>query len=104
MALDPGTGDGPYLDLLATLLPPLLDRVRPDLVLYNAGVDPHHADRLGRLSLTSEGLRARETLVLDACRRRGLPLACVVGGGYSTDIDELVRRHAILHEVIVGTG
>ena len=104
VALDPGTGDGPYLDLLATLLPPLLDRVRPDLVLYNAGVDPHHADRLGRLSLTSEGLRARETLVLDACRRRGLPLACVVGGGYSTDIDELVRRHAILHEVIVGTG
>jgi acetoin utilization deacetylase AcuC-like enzyme len=101
VALDPGTEDRPYLDLLEAVLPPLLDRTRPDLVLYNAGVDPHRDDRLGRLALTSGGLRARDSLVLAACRARGLPLACVVGGGYSTDIEELVRRHAILHEVIV---
>jgi acetoin utilization deacetylase AcuC-like enzyme len=100
VALDPGAGDRPYLDLLETLLPPLLDRARPDLVLYNAGVDPHRDDRLGRLALTSEGLRERDSLVLAVCRSRGLPLCCVVGGGYSTDIEELVRRHAILHEVI----
>lgn len=102
VSLDPGTGDRPYIELLGAVLPPLLDRARPDLVLYNAGVDPHRDDRLGRLALTGEGLRARETLVLAACRERGLPLCCVVGGGYSTDIEELVRRHAILHEVIAG--
>ena len=100
VALDPGTEDGPYLELLEAVLPPLLERARPNLVFYNAGVDPHRADRLGRLALTDAGLRARDAFVIRACRRRGLPLACVIGGGYSTDIEELVRRHAILHEVI----
>jgi acetoin utilization deacetylase AcuC-like enzyme len=104
VALDPGTGDELYLAMLEAVLPLLLDRIRPDLVFYNAGVDPHESDRLGRLALTDHGLRAREALVLRACLDRGLPLACVVGGGYSSDIEELVRRHAVLHEVIVGLG
>ena len=73
---------------------------RPDLVFYNAGVDPHVDDRLGRLALTDAGLAERERLVLAACRRRGLPLACVVGGGYADDLDVLARRHALLHEAI----
>jgi len=104
VALDPGTDDVPYLEALAAVLPPLLDRTRPDLAFYNAGVDSHHADRLGRLALTSEGLRERDAYVIEACREHSVPLACVVGGGYSDDIEELVRRHAILHEVVVGLG
>ena len=104
IALDPGTGDELYLAMLEAVLPPLLERVRPDLVFYNAGVDPHESDRLGRLALTDRGLKAREAFVLRTCLDRGLPLACVVGGGYSSDIEELVRRHAVLHEVIVGLG
>lgn len=99
VALDPEIGDGTYLGLLDALLPPLLDRVRPDLVFYNAGVDPHRDDRLGRLALSDAGLAAREAMVLEACRCRGLPLACVVGGGYAPSLDALVARHAILHEV-----
>ena len=43
-------GDADYLATIDGLLPPLLDRVRPDLVFYNAGVDPHDDDRLGRLA------------------------------------------------------
>jgi acetoin utilization deacetylase AcuC-like enzyme len=104
IALDPGTGDELYLAMLEAVLPSLLERVRPDLVFYNAGVDIHEADRLGRLALTDRGLKAREAFVLRTCLDRGLPLACVVGGGYSSDIEELVRRHAVLHEVIVGLG
>jgi acetoin utilization deacetylase AcuC-like enzyme len=99
VALDAGIGDRDYLAVLGALLPPLLDRLRPDLVFYNAGVDPHEADRLGRLALTDQGLAEREALVLEACRRRGLPLACVVGGGYAPTLEELVARHAILHRV-----
>ena len=102
LALDPGVGDADYLAALDGLLPAVLDRARPDLVFYNAGVDPHVDDRLGRLALTDAGLAERERLVLAACRARGLPLACVVGGGYATDLDLLARRHAILHEAIVG--
>ena len=100
VALDAEVGDADYLDLLDGLLPALLDRVRPDLVLYNAGVDPHRDDRLGRLALTDAGLAERERLVLDAVRSRGLSLACVVGGGYADDLDLLARRHALLHEAI----
>ncbi|MGD9510742.1 MAG: histone deacetylase [Geminicoccaceae bacterium] len=100
VALDAEVGDAAYLELLDRLLPALLDRVRPELVFYNAGVDPHHDDRLGRMALTDAGLAERERLVLGAVRSRGLPLACVVGGGYAEDLDLLARRHALLHEAI----
>jgi acetoin utilization deacetylase AcuC-like enzyme len=99
IALDPDVCDADYLATLASTLPALLDRVRPDLVFYNAGVDPHRDDRLGRLALTDAGLADRESLVLESCRRRGLPLACTVGGGYAPTIEALVARHAILHQV-----
>lgn len=102
LALDPGLTDRPYLETLEAALAPLLDRVRPGLVFYNAGVDPHRDDRLGRLGLSDDGLRQRELLVLDACRRRGVALAGVMGGGYADDLDTLVRRHAMLHEAIAG--
>ena len=101
LALDAGTGDADYLAAVAGLVPALLDRVRPDLVFYNAGVDPHGDDRLGRLAMTDAGLAERERLVLAACRARGVPVACVVGGGYAEDLDRLARRHALLHEAIL---
>ena len=101
LALDAGTGDADYLATVDGLLPALLDRVRPDLVFYNAGVDPHGDDRLGRLAMTDAGLAERERLVLAACRARGVPVACVVGGGYAEDLDRLARRHALLHEAIL---
>jgi acetoin utilization deacetylase AcuC-like enzyme len=100
VALDAGVGDAQYLAVVESLLPSVLDRVRPDLVFYNAGVDPHVDDRLGRLALSDEGLAERERCVLSACRARGLPLACVVGGGYAENLDVLARRHALLHEAI----
>lgn len=96
IALDPGTGDAAYLELLDSLLPTLLASHRPDLVFYNAGVDPHRDDRLGRLALSDTGLAARDRRVLETCARRRVPLACVIGGGYAHDLDTLVARHAIL--------
>lgn len=100
LALDPGVGDADYLAALTSLLPGVLDRVQPDLVFYNAGVDPHVDDRLGRLALSDAGLAEREAYVLAACGARGLPLTCVVGGGYADDLDQLAHRHAILHRQI----
>ena len=71
-------------------------RERPPfgLVFYNAGVDVTEGDRLGRLALSAAGLRAREGLVLGRVRAAGLPVAVVMGGGYSTDPEELAARHA----------
>jgi acetoin utilization deacetylase AcuC-like enzyme len=92
-----GMEDDAYLASLAEHLPGLLTQVQPDLVLYDAGVDPHHADLLGKLALTDAGLYRRDRYVLEACTRAGIPTACVIGGGYSRDIDALARRHALVH-------
>ena len=99
LALDAGLEDDAYLRLLADHLPGLLEDMRPDLVFFNAGVDPHRDDRLGRLALTDDGLLRRERLVLQACLGAGVPVAGVIGGGYAPDLDHLARRHAILHRV-----
>lgn len=94
VALADGTEDAAYLDALAEHLPGLLERVQPDLVLYQAGVDPHRNDRLGRLALSDEGLTARDRYVVAQARRRGIPVASALGGGYGDDQREVARRHA----------
>lgn len=97
VALEDGTDDAAYLARLDTVLPELLARVKPDLVFFNAGVDPHADDKLGRLSLSDAGLAARERRVLGACLARDVPVVGVIGGGYDADVDRLAARHAILH-------
>jgi acetoin utilization deacetylase AcuC-like enzyme len=96
VGLADGTEDDGYLAALADHVPRLLDALAPDLVFYNAGVDPHADDKLGRLSLSDDGLRRRDRLVVEAARSRGVPLVAVIGGGYASDIEALARRHAIV--------
>lgn len=97
--LPEGMEDEDYLQTLADYLPDLLSQVKPDLVFYDAGVDVHLGDRLGKLALTDRGLLCREMQVLSTCLSRGYPVACVIGGGYADDFDALVYRHSILHRV-----
>jgi acetoin utilization deacetylase AcuC-like enzyme len=92
-----GLEDDEYLKTLARYLPDLLDRVRPDLVLYDAGVDPHVCDLLGKLALTDNGIFDRDLQVLNTCVSQGYPVACVIGGGYAKDMPSLVYRHSLLH-------
>jgi acetoin utilization deacetylase AcuC-like enzyme len=99
LSLDAGLEDAAYLALLAEHLTGLLEDLRPDLVFFDAGVDPHVDDRLGRLALTADGLERRERLVLGTCLKAGVPVAGVVGGGYAPDLEQLVRLHAILPRV-----
>lgn len=95
--LPPGTGDQAYLDALAPALGQALAAGPYDLAFYNAGVDVHAADRLGKLALSDAGIAARDHLVLTTLRGAGLPVAGVIGGGYMDDVPALARRHAILH-------
>jgi acetoin utilization deacetylase AcuC-like enzyme len=92
--LPDGMDDAAYLALLAAELPPLLDSLAPDLVLFQAGVDPHAEDRLGRLALTDTGLAARDAYVVTECARRGIAIASTLGGGYGADRMTIARRHA----------
>ncbi len=93
--LEDGVEDQGYLAAVGEVLPSLLDRFQPELVFYNAGVDPHRDDRLGRLCLSDIGLLQRDHLVFDACLRRQIPVASVIGGGYDA-LDPLVRRHSLV--------
>jgi acetoin utilization deacetylase AcuC-like enzyme len=63
--------------------------------MYNAGVDPHRDDRLGRLSLSNAGLLLRDRMVLELCLRRQIPVATVIGGGYDA-MPALVERHSLV--------
>jgi acetoin utilization deacetylase AcuC-like enzyme len=92
-----GMEDTEYLTTLAEYLPDLLSQVKPDLVLYDAGVDPHINDRLGKLALTNTGIFDRDFYVLNTCGSQGYPIACVIGGGYAEDLPSLVYRHSLLH-------
>ena len=91
-------GDQAYLETLTDALAGLSRRGGWDIVFYNAGVDPHRDDRLGRLALSDDGLRQRERLVIEHFRAADVPLCGVIGGGYSTDVTALAARHAILFE------
>ncbi len=93
-----GLDDDGYLQALARYLPALLTQVKPDLILYDAGVDTHVGDRLGKLALSDRGLYRREMQVLSTCAAASIPVACIIGGGYDRDLAALVKRHALVHQ------
>lgn len=102
--LPAGLDDDGYLQILAEHLEDLLTQVQPDLIFYDAGVDTHVGDRLGKLAMTDRGIYRRERMVLGTCRAAGYPVACVIGGGYAKNIDDLVYRHSLLHRAAKDIG
>jgi acetoin utilization deacetylase AcuC-like enzyme len=94
IGLPDGIDDTAYLDALRPALHQIVGQHRPDLILYQAGVDVHVDDRLGRLALTDEGIAARDRLVANTMKTLGIPLASVMGGGYGADVMAVARRHA----------
>ncbi|MEO0817709.1 MAG: histone deacetylase [Pseudomonadota bacterium] len=100
IGLEKGAGDGTYLGMLESALEKTLSTAKPDIVFYNAGVDPHAEDRLGLLALSNAGLYRRDRRVAEACRDAGIPICAVLGGGYSKDADAVARRHLLLVEAM----
>lgn len=93
IALPDGAGDDEYLNAVRRGVNAAMDTA-PDIVYYVAGADPYEGDRLGRLSVSMEGLRERDRIVTAACRDAGVPLALVMGGGYCGVVEETVAIHA----------
>ena len=91
--LQEGTGDEAYLDALAALIPRVL-AFAPDIIFYQSGVDTLASDSLGRLKLTHDGLKQRDTAVMRAVRERGIPFVITLGGGYSKPIELTALAHA----------
>ncbi len=93
LELPAGCRDRDYLKILEENLPRAF-AAKPDLVVYQAGVDAAEDDALGGLRLTPEGLKRRDLLVREACRNFNAPAAVTLGGGYAADVRETARRHA----------
>lgn len=91
--LNAGTSDDEYLTSLTSVLPAVLG-FEPDMVFYQSGVDGLKSDVLGRLSLTLDGLKRRDSMVMSAVLGRHLPFVITLGGGYSDPISLTAEAHA----------
>jgi acetoin utilization deacetylase AcuC-like enzyme len=92
--LDDGVGDEEYLRELAQGLDRALAEFGPDLIFYVAGADPYREDQLGGLKLSLEGLEKRDRLVFEKARRKNIPVAVVLAGGYARRLDDTIEIHA----------
>jgi acetoin utilization deacetylase AcuC-like enzyme len=93
IGLPDGTGDEAYLAALDGALDELEDRCAPQLIIYLAGADVHEDDRLGKLALTFDGVRARDARVFDFAERLRVPIVVTMAGGYGREIDVTVALH-----------
>ena len=93
IGLSPDCTDASYLEAVSQSLESLLNWYKPELVLYDAGVDIHQDDDLGLLNLTTPTIAERDMLVLHSCRQRQIPVAAVIGGGYQRDLQALTAVH-----------
>jgi acetoin utilization deacetylase AcuC-like enzyme len=81
----------------------LLALHQPDLVIYDAGVDIHQQDDLGLLSISTQGVLARDQYVFNRCRDLNIPLAAVIGGGYQRDLTALTAVHLQLFKAALSS-
>jgi len=94
IALENDTDDTTYLRLLKKTLPKLIEEQQPDFIYYLCGVDVIASDKLGKISLSIEGCKARDCFVLEQCKLNSIPVMCSMGGGYSPNIKTIVDAHA----------
>ena len=93
VSLDNHLEDTAYLNKLHITLKEISKEFMPDIVLYDAGVDVFFGDQLGNLDLTLEGIFKRDCNVLEHFKSRKIPVATVIGGGYSPCDSDIAKRH-----------
>lgn len=93
VSLDNHLEDTAYLNKLHITLKEISKEFMPDIVLYDAGVDVFFGDQLGNLDLTLEGIFKRDCNVLEHFKSRKVPVATVIGGGYSPCDSDIAKRH-----------
>ena len=96
--LEDNLEDKDYLDIVNKTLIDCMKECDPEIVIFDAGVDIHKDDKLGNLNISSEGLLKRDKLILSFFKKHSIPVATVIGGGYSDDNIELAKRHSIIFE------
>jgi len=93
IGLADGTGDEEYLEKLRENIPGIIKSFQPELILFVAGADPYEKDQIGGLSLTMEGLKKRDELVIGWARDSNITLCIVLAGGYAYEVSDTVAIH-----------
>jgi acetoin utilization deacetylase AcuC-like enzyme len=100
-----GIGDAEYLHRLGNGYRAAMAMFKPELIMYVSGADPYREDQLGGLSLTFDGLRERDRLVIWTALTHGVPVAIVLAGGYAESVEDTITIHAntaaVAKEVLV---
>ncbi len=91
--MDDGVEDEEYLAALIPAVRQSFDKFQPDILFYVGGADPYCEDQLGGLSLSKAGLKQRDRSVFEEARRRGIPVATTLAGGYARRVEDTVRIH-----------
>ncbi len=96
VALPPFTDDPAYVRAFDTVVPPLLERYRPDMLVTQQGIDSHFTDPLTHLMVSS---RAREHCAR-AFAAAPYPWVAMGGGGY--DLDAVRRTWSLEYLIMLG--
>ncbi len=101
LPLSPGCGDAEYVYLYSSILAPIVEQYRPDIVLVSAGFDPYYKDPLGGMDVTEEGFAALAQIILDAAKKVcGGKVAITLEGGYN--VGGLTKSCEKVLEVLLG--
>ena len=93
IALPDGILTEDYLKILRLNLDQLINRVKPDFIFFQSGVDILETDKLGKLGVSIDGCKERDRIVFEHCRSKGIPVQVSMGGGYSPKIADIVNAH-----------
>ena len=91
---DDDTDDDFYLKKLKKHLPEVIEKFEPNFIFYLSGVDVLSNDKLGRLGLSLRGCKERDRFVLDICKKNKIPLQISMGGGYSSNLKDIIEAHS----------
>ena len=94
-----GTTDEPFLKIIASVIPKLIEEQKPDFIFYLAGVDILKTDKLGKLSCTLDGCKKRDEIVFQLCHQYEIPIQVSMGGGYSPEIKTIIEAHANTYRI-----
>lgn len=80
--LPPGTGNAGYLEAFKSIIEPIVDDYKPELIIISAGQDPSMFDPLGRMNMTAEGFAELTKIVMNLAKKHtnGKIVFCHEGG------------------------
>ncbi|MFC1807422.1 histone deacetylase [Candidatus Omnitrophota bacterium] len=93
IGLDDGACDDEYIERLSESLPMVIERFKPDILIYVAGADTYIDDQLGGLSLTIGGMERRDEFIFKQSKHFNIPTTALLAGGYALDSDDIVTIH-----------